>query len=142
MIFWDTSALVKCYAASEAGHARAKNLLLKEKGHKGSAFLRLETTSAIVRKLGTDRRNRDSLLSLADEHLRYFDLLRIDPPLLDLARRLILKHSLTTADAIHLGAALALARDLGKRSLRFATADGEQAEAARAEGLKVIDIAA
>ena len=140
MIQWDTSALVKCYAALEKGHARARNLLLRERGHKGSVLLWPEAVSGIVRKLGTDRRVRESLLALLKGHLKHFDLLPVDQAQLELAVKLVCKHRLRSADAIHLAGALLLARDLGRARLRFATADIPQAAAARAEGLKVVEL--
>src|SRR2546428_517646 len=117
MIHWDTSALIKCYVALEEGHARARSLLLQEKGHKGSALVWPEAVSAIVRKLRGDRRLRDSLLNLLDEHLKQFDLLPVDQAQLELAVKLIQKHRLRSADAIHLAGALFLARDLGRTRL-------------------------
>ncbi len=141
MIFWDTSAFLKCYAATEADHARALNLLTREKGHKGCAMLPLETISGLVRKSGANRALRDSLLALTQSHLDTFDLLPLDRPLLDLGSRLVVRHALRAADAIHLAAALLLARDLGRRTLHFATADAEQASAAAGERLKVLRLA-
>src|SRR6266511_574650 len=94
MIQWDTSALVKCYAALEKGHARARNLLLRERGHKGSVLLWPEAVSGIVRKLSTDRRVRESLLALLKGHLKHFDLLPVDQAQLELAVKLICKHRL------------------------------------------------
>ena len=52
MIFWDTSALLRCYEGSQASHGRAKNLLLRERGHCGSALLRIEAVSGIRRRFG------------------------------------------------------------------------------------------
>ena len=142
MIFWDTSALIKSYGTLETDHQRARNLLLKEKGHLGSVFIRPETVSGIVRKLGSDRRVRESLLGLLEEHLKHFDLVPIDDDQIKLSVRMIRKHRLRAADAIHLAAVMGLSRELGKRKLRFATADGLQARAARREGLRVIELAA
>jgi uncharacterized protein len=141
MIFWDTSALIKCYGASERDHERALNLLSRERGHKGCVLLKLETIGGLVRKSGPDRALRESLLRLAEDHLSGFDLIPADPALLDLGARLILKHALRAADALHLAAAVSLARVLGRRKLHFATADAEQADAAAAEHLKTIRLA-
>ncbi len=140
MIFWDTSALIKAYGSLEKGHARAKNLLLRERGHQGSVLLWPEAVSGIVRKLGPDRRIRDSLLDLLEEHLRHFCLVPISEQQMELSVRLIRKHGLRAADAIHLAAGLSLARELGRSKIHFATADGEQARAAKAEHLRVIEL--
>jgi len=140
MIFWDTSALIKAYGSLERGHARAKNLLLREKGHQGSALLWPEAVSGIVRKVGHDKRLRDSLLGLLEEHLRHFSLMPISDQQMDLSVRLIRKHGLRVADALHLAAGVSLARELGRSRLHFATADTEQAKAAKAEHLRVIEL--
>jgi len=141
MIFWDTSALLKCYNSLETNHARALNLLSREKGHQGCVLLKLETMSGLVRKTGSNRALRDSLVKQAEDHLADFDLLPIDPVLLDLAGRLVIKHALRAADALHLATAVSVARILGRRKFHFATADVEQADAAAAEQLKTIRLA-
>ena len=138
MIFWDTSALIRCYEAAELGHARAKNLLLREKGHVGSVLIRLEGVSAIRRRFAQDRAMQASLLKFLNEHLDHFDLSPIDTRALEKAIALVDRHSLRAGDALHLAAAVLLAKELGRRQFRFATTDGEQAQAARAEGMKVI----
>lgn len=140
MIFWDTSALIKCYARLEPGHARAKSFLIREKGHKGSSLLWPEAVSGIVRKLGANKRLRDSLLRLCEDHLKHFDLVPLDQAHMETAVRLIRLHGLRLADALHLAAALILSRELGRARIRFATSDAPQAAAARAEGLKVLEL--
>jgi predicted nucleic acid-binding protein len=139
-MFWDTSALIRCYAPLEPGHARARNFLLAERGHRASAFIVPEVVSAVVRKLGRDKRNREALLKTIGEHLAYFDLVTIDEEHLKVTSRLIRSHFLRAADALHLASAILLARGLGKRRMPFLTADAEQARAARAEKLKVFEV--
>ncbi|HZE97294.1 MAG TPA: type II toxin-antitoxin system VapC family toxin [Planctomycetota bacterium] len=139
-MFWDTSALVRCYDPGESAHEHARNFLLSEKGHQGSAFLVPELVSAVVRKLGRDKRNREALLLTINEHLAYFTLSAVDEEHLDQATRLIKRYSLRAGDAVHVAAALILRKGLGKRSLAFLTADVEQAEAAREEKLKVFEL--
>lgn len=68
-----------------------------------------------------------------------FTLIAVGADHLERAVRLIKTHALTSADAIHLATAVIHARELGIRSMRFATCDAAQAEAARAEGLKVLE---
>ena len=113
---------------------------MSEKGHQGSAFLVPELVSAVVRKLGRDKRNREALLLTINEHLAYFTLSAVDEEHLDQATRLIKRYSLRAGDAVHVAAALILRKGLGKRSLAFLTADVEQAEAAREEKLKVFEL--
>lgn len=141
MIFWDTSALARCYFANEPHHQRALNILLSERGHQACSLIVPELVSAAVRRLGRDKRNRESLLALVDEHLGHFGLSGLDQSHIDLAVRLIKKHALRSADALHLASALVLCRVVGRRTLRFVTADAEQAAAAKEEGLKVLSLA-
>ncbi|MCI0343342.1 MAG: type II toxin-antitoxin system VapC family toxin [Planctomycetales bacterium] len=141
MIFWDTSGLVKAYLPGEADHARAKNLLVGREAHVGSLLLRPEARSAIVRRLGADRVLRDQLLGLLDRQTRRFRLVPLEDEQAESAERLIERHSLRGADGVHLAAALQLAREAGRSRLRLVTADADQARAARAEGLRVVELA-
>jgi predicted nucleic acid-binding protein len=102
------------------------------------ALIRLETVSAIVRRLGADKRKARSILDTIEEHLRDFVLIPVGEEVLERAVAMVKAHRLRAADAIHVAAAKNLARDLGRRGFRVATADAEQAAAARAEGLRVI----
>jgi len=138
MIFWDSSALARAYFESEPGHARAKSLLRSPGRKHGSALLRPETASGVVRRYRHDRTLIEATLDLLVDHLKDFDLVPIDDDLIERAVGLIRKHSLRGADALHLAGALVLARDLGRARFRFVTADAKQAAAAREEGLKVI----
>jgi uncharacterized protein len=138
MIFWDTSALIRCYEANERSHDRAKNLLLHEKGHAGSVLLRLEAVSGLRRRFGSDRGFYRSLLHAMETSLDYFNLAPVDDRALEKALELIDRHALRAADAIHIAAALLLSKAIGRRQLRFATVDVEQAQAVSAEGLKAI----
>jgi predicted nucleic acid-binding protein len=139
-MFWDTSALIRCYDPGEPGHLRARHFLLSEKGHKASAFIVPEIVSAVVRKYGRDKRNREALLRAIEDHLVFFDIVSVEEEHLELTTRLIRKYSLRAADALHLASALILRRGLGKRSLPFVTADAEQARAAEEENLKVFEL--
>ena len=141
MIFWDTSALIRPYGALEPGHARAKNLLMREKGHKASVFIWPETVSGIVRKLGADKRVRESLFNLFEGHLKHFDLIPLDESQVGISVALIRKHGLRAADSLHLAAALSLSREIGKGRIRFATSDSHQAKAAKGEGFRVLLVA-
>ena len=138
MIYWDTSALIRCYATGEPGYERSRSLLTGDQDPYASALIRPEATSAILRKLGPDRRRAQSVLNVMEESLKYFTLLPVDDGELESAVTLVRRHSLRGADAVHLAGALNLSKKLGRRYLRFATADREQAVAARAENLKVI----
>ena len=140
MIFWDTSALVRCYSPLEVGHERAKNFLLSEKGNKASALIEPELTSAIVRRLGRDKRNRESLLAEIKQHLEYFDLVNVGDDQIAKANALVRTYFLKALDALHLASALSLSRELGQKRMVFLTGDADQASAARAERFKVIEL--
>jgi len=141
MIYWDTSAFVKCYAPLETNHARAYNLLTREKGHAASVLIHPETVSAVIRKRARDVPQREAALRLVSEHLENFELIPVEQKQVDLSLRLIREHSLRSGDAIHLAAALTMAREIGRSRLRFLSADEEQLAAAREENLRVIELA-
>ena len=67
------------------------------------------------------------------------NLTPMSEPDIGLSLKLIRRHSLRGADAVHLAAALLLSKERGNRKFRFITADAEQAAAARAEGLRVLE---
>jgi predicted nucleic acid-binding protein len=138
VIFWDASALVRCFTTAEPGHARVRQWLFSSEEHHGSALLRPEVTSAIVRRLGKDRRGTEKTLGWLEDSLAGMSLLPVGEGPLQGSVGLIRKHSLTAADAIHLATAVLHGRELGRRGFRFATCDARQAEAARAEGLRVL----
>jgi hypothetical protein len=139
MIFWDTSALVAAYLREDPGHARARSLLTGKDVSSASTLLRTEAVAAVVRRLGADRRLGQAVLALVRGQLRAFVLVPVSADVLARAERLILRHRLRGADAVHLASALESRALLGRAGLRFATSDGEQAAAARAEGLRVLD---
>jgi uncharacterized protein len=141
MIFWDTSALLRCYEPAGVGHSRARNFLLREK-HLACSLIRVEAVSAVVRRFGRDQRNARALVKTIEEHLRSFTLVPVSEDLMERAGEIVWKHRLRAADAIHVAAARTLARELGRTRFRVATADGGQAAAARAEGLKVLEFEA
>jgi predicted nucleic acid-binding protein len=138
MIFWDTSALVRCYEGSEASQPRAKNFLIRGERHLGSALIRIEALSAMRRRFFRDRAQHTTLQHLLAQHLKTFDLSPIDDRVLAAGERLVERHGLRAADALHVSTALLLSKDLGRRQFRFLTADAEQSRAAKRENLKVV----
>lgn len=139
MIFWDTSALVRCFATGEPGYERARNLLLGDRNPHACTLIRAEAVGAIARGLRPDRRRAEAVLGTLESTLKHFTFVPVDDRLLEAAVRIIRKHLLRGADGVHLSAALMLRRELGRRHFRFATGDLEQAGAAREEGLRVIE---
>lgn len=137
MIFWDTSAFVRCYVSRHSGHARAANLLASRERQAGSVLLLPEATGALTRLAGSDRVLRDKAMKAMRSDLSNFELLPADIAQAELAARVAVDRRLRGADALHVATAVLLSRELAWR-LRFVTSDADQAQAARSEGLKVI----
>ena len=137
MIFWDTSALIRCYSKSEPGHGRAANLIASRERQSGSVILLPEATGVLARLAGSDRVLRDKVLKDVRSALAEFELVPADIAQGELAARFAMEHRLRGADALHLAAAYLLAKELG-RGVRFVTSDVAQAAAARSEKLRVI----
>jgi len=137
VIFWDTSALVRCYSSGEPGRGRAANLLASRERQSGSVILLPEAMTALARMAGADRALRDRVLKDVRTALGEFDLLPADIAQAELAARFGVEHRLRGADALHVAAAFLLSRELA-RAVRFVTSDVDQAAAARSEKLRVI----
>lgn len=137
MIFWDTSALVRCYSKSEPGQGRAANLLASPERHSGSVILLPESLGVLARMAGSDRALRDKVLKDVRSALARFEMLPADIAQGELAARFAVEHRLRGADALHVAAAFLLSRELA-RGLRFVTSDVDQAAAAKSEKLRVI----
>ncbi len=139
MNFWDSSAILPLIVEEERS-VRCRALWRADRSLAVWALTRVELTSALHRLV------RERLLS-ADELRRALARARtigaswtqIDAfeQVCDLAERLLAVHVLASADALQLGAALALCK--GKpRGRGFITADDRLARAAEAEGFAVI----
>lgn len=139
MIFWDSSFFIRAFDSRERGHRHAQSLLSGREPQVASRLLRTEAISSAIRKSASDSSLRDTWLRLMEASLREFTLFTLSDPLLADAERLIRAHRLRSADAIHLATAVYAARELGRRGFRFATADREQALAARAVGLRIVE---
>ena len=137
MIFWDTSALVRCYARHERGHDRAANLLGSNERHAGSVLLLPEVAGALRRLAGPNRALGDRMLRSMREDLLGFELVPADLAPAELAADLAGRLGLRGADALHVATAVLVAREF-RRGFRFVTSDAEQAAAARAEKLRVV----
>lgn len=139
MIFWDSSFFVRAFDSREAGHRHAQSLLSGREPQVASLLLRTESISSAIRKSASDSSLRDTWLRLMESSLREFTLFTLSDALMADAERLIRAHQLRSADAVHLATAVFASRELGRRGFRFATADREQAVAARAVGLRVVE---
>lgn len=138
MIVWDSSALLAAIDPDEPRHLRAWGILEREERHGGSLLLRAEVFGHLVRR-GRARPGRLSrFLAHLDARWGRFTLIQVDPTQVEGAERVMRRHALRGADAIHVAAALHLAAGIGRANVRFASGDAEQLAAARREGLHVI----
>jgi predicted nucleic acid-binding protein len=141
-VYLDTSALVKRYI-EEVGSARIRSLLYEPATRVFTSQLTLvESTCAFA------RRRREGLVSV-DEHRRVLEMLYyefehrynimgIEPPVIDAACQLATRNPLRAYDAVHLATAWLLHRDLlngGHEPLTFVCADVRLLDIARDEGL-------
>jgi predicted nucleic acid-binding protein len=122
--FWDTSALVKVYSSSEAGHRRAVGLLHTRRprlAHATSMIVAVELVTALV------RRTRDrTLAEAALAQLDGMSQVEFGVEHRDAALRLGLQGLTRGADTAIAAQALVLARAATER-IEFVTADAAQA---------------
>jgi predicted nucleic acid-binding protein len=141
--YLDTSALIKRYDPQEPGAEAVRALLEKAKVVLTSALTPVEAVSAFRMK------ERSGVFSAEEVHLAIevleahtalqYRLVSPGPPVYREAKRLLLSYKLRAYDALQLATALVAVRvgGLEAGALEFWTADRDQAEAARAEGLSV-----
>ena len=137
MIFWDTSAVVRCYSQGESGRDRALNLLSSKERHSGSVLLLAETAGAISRQAGSNRPLADRAIRKVRDDLASFELIPTDVAQAEVAARMAFERRIHGADAIHIACAWLISREF-RRGFRFVTSDVDQAAAARSEKLRVI----
>ena len=141
-IVWDTSALARRYVTGEPGSSRVVaacdspdySLLVSD-------LLPVEIASTLALKV----RTRD--ITLAERDLSWqefmahldseYEIIRLSDPIFERAEYLLFRHTLRASDAIHLAAALAVSEAAPRLDLEFWTADRQQAQAGRSEGLAV-----
>ena len=137
MIFWDTSALFRCYAAREPGHDRAMNLLSSRERQAGSVLLLPELTGALTRLAGRDQAKANQMVHKMKADMSVFELVPADIAQAELAARIAGDRRMRGSDALHLASACIIAHEF-RRGFHFVTSDVDQAAAARAEKLRVI----
>ena len=140
--YFDTSALVKCYIA-ELGSDWIRTLLENQDPNVFTSLMTvIEATCTFA------RRQREGLLSSDDHHqlLVVFDydfayrynILRVEPVVIDRARQMANRQPLRAYDAVHLATAWLLNEELlraGQPPLTFVCADERLIAIAQAEGL-------
>ncbi|MEV7092154.1 type II toxin-antitoxin system VapC family toxin [Amycolatopsis sp. NPDC051045] len=144
VFYADTSAVVGAYLSDEADHAELRELLI-DSGHLvlTSELTRLEFASAMTAA------KRDGRIPDAREFLAQFDedtrtvlgVIPLEPSrIFPAARRLVTdNYPVRTLDAIHIAVAMHDTAELtGGEPVTFVTRDERQAEAAKANGFKVL----
>jgi len=142
-IFFDASALVRRYDRTEPGASFVHAACAPSRGHTlmVARIVTVEVTSAFGRKAREGHVNpgqRDRLWRAFNGHLQYqYRVIDVTDEIYSVAERLVFAHPLRASDAVHLGCALASAREVPESTLQFWTAERRQADAAAAEGLTV-----
>jgi len=137
VIFWDTSALVRCYAGRESGHDRAADLLASRERQAGSVLLLPEAAGALSRLAGSNRALAARMIRRMREDVATFELVPSGIAQAELAVRIASERRLRGGEALHLASACMIAEEF-RRGFRFVTSDVDQAAAARSEKLRVI----
>jgi len=139
----DTSVLVSAYFMDEARHDAMRRLLLEgEDQVLTSELTRLEFVSAATAATRAGRiADPSSVLSAFDADCATdgpLVLVRFVERTWSEAYRVLVAHRLRTLDALHLAAAITVRTDMAAdESWVFVTADGNQAQAALAEGFEL-----
>ncbi|HSE89386.1 MAG TPA: type II toxin-antitoxin system VapC family toxin [Candidatus Binatia bacterium] len=100
-----------------------------------------ETHAAFSRRTREGRLTRETTRKLAlrfDRDWESYDIVIMSEDVLSLARQMLYRHPLRSADAIHLASALLLARTTPADRWSFICADGRLCDAAEAEGFQPI----
>ena len=147
--YFDSSALVKRYA-DEAGRDEVLLILsLHARRVYTSVLAEVEVTSALTRR-GHRARARagviDAIVSTCQRHFQtLYRVVDVTRPVVEVASSRARRHRLRGYDAVHLATALELRREAtarGEAIVTFVSADHDLNDAARAEGLDVIDSSA
>jgi predicted nucleic acid-binding protein len=142
--YFDTSALVKQYLQEPGSKIVLELLKTGEKVYTASLTY-TETHAAFSRRAREGRLTRATTRRLAlrfDRDWESYDVVVLSEHVLGLARQLLYRRPLRSADAIHLASALLLARTSATRPCEFVCADDRLCDAAANEGLKNIYTAA
>jgi hypothetical protein len=138
--YYDTSALVKQYL-QEAGSKLVLELLKSGEKVYTASLTYAEGHAAFSRRAREGRLTRQTARRLAlrfDKDWESYDVVILGEDVLRLARQMLYRHPLRSADAIHLASALLLARTSPTARWSFVCADGRLCDAAKAEGFQPI----
>lgn len=145
LLYLDTSVLVKLYV-QETGTEQMLALAHPDANHRLAivSLARIEFRAAVRRraKLGDiDSSVADALIRNFMEHLAgIFQVQPINDAVLEESAGVVDRHMMRAYDAIQLGGCLALRLTVGEDvDVQFVCADEQLVEAARAEGIAVIN---
>jgi hypothetical protein len=141
--YFDTSALVKQYLEEVGSNAVLQLLKTGEKVFTTSLTY-AETHAAFSRRTREGRLTREITRRLAQRFDRDWDsyeIVILSESVLRLARRVLYRYPLRSADAIHLASALLLAQTSSTADWEFVCADGRLCDAAKEEGFRPINTA-
>ena len=133
--YFDTSALVKQYL-HEAGSTTVLELLKTGDKVYTASLTYAETHAAFSRRTREGRLTRETTRKLAvrfDRDWESYDIVIMSEDVLSLARQMLYRYPLRSADAIHLASALLLARTTPTVRWEFVCADGRLCDAAETE---------
>ncbi|MCY4619269.1 MAG: type II toxin-antitoxin system VapC family toxin [Chloroflexi bacterium] len=136
-VYFDSSALVKVLVSSEAGAELASGLFHSGGRQYTSRLSRPETLSALSRRVRNREINTSDLggaLLRFEEAWQKVNVIPVLDPYVDRAAELVVDHSLSGADAVHLATALEM---LQHAEVTFVTWDKRQAAGAAALGFEV-----
>ena len=142
MLYFDTSALVKQYF-TEVGSATVRELLRSGEKVFTAVLTYAEAHAAFA------RRKREGILSAQvtrklalrfDKDWETYEVVLIGEEIMGLTRKMVYRHPLRSADAIHLATALALGRKVSGRAWQFVCADDKLGAAVTMEGVRLIDV--
>ena len=144
-VFFDTSALVRRYDATEPGAATVRELCRRSSARTLLIveLTAIEVASALARKVREGVIGVDQMYRLWRQfryHARYqYQVNQLDQDTFRRAARLVFRHQLRAADALQLAGAMQAQRALeaSEPDFRFCTADQRQRHAAEAERLTV-----
>lgn len=140
MRYYDTSALVKQYL-QETGSKLVLELLKSGEKVYTASLTYAESHAAFSRRTREGRLTRQTARRLAirfDMDWESYDVVILGEDVLRLARQMLYRHPLRSADAIHLASAVLLARTSPTARWSFVCADGRLCDAAKAEGFQPI----
>jgi predicted nucleic acid-binding protein len=138
--YFDTSALVKQYI-QEAGSKAVLELLKTGEKVYTASLTYAETHAAFSRRNREGRLTRAITRRLAlqfDRDWDSYDIVNLSENVLRLARQVIYRYPVRSADAVHLASTLLLARATPTPRWAFVCADSRLCNAAEAEGFEPI----